>query len=132
MNNKSQWRPGTVMECRGPVSYWVQLESGVIQHRHVDHLREWAPARPTNAGPPVLTASASDHAIMSTSTPTPLAEASSDVPQEQSFLEHTHAESPHGSQEILPPGTTDNTKSVGARRCYPRRQRYPGDRYGFS
>ena len=28
--DKSLWRPGTVMELRGPVSYQVQLESGVF------------------------------------------------------------------------------------------------------
>ena len=58
--DKSLWRPGTVTELRGPVSYQVQLESGVIQHRHVDHLRECVPTRVTNAGPPVVTASASE------------------------------------------------------------------------
>ena len=80
--DKSLWRPGTVTELRGPVSYQVQLESGVIQHRHVDHLREWVPTRVTNAGPPVVTASASDHAVMSTPTPASLAETSSDVPHD--------------------------------------------------
>ena len=92
--DKSLWRPGTVMEQRGPMSYQVQLESGVIQHRHVDHLCEWVPTRVTNAGPPVVTASVSDRAVISTPTPAPLAETSSDVPDEQSFSENTHAESP--------------------------------------
>ena len=128
--DKSQWRPGTVMEKRGPVSYQVELESGVIQHRHVDHLREWVPARVTNAGPPVVTASASDHSVISTPTPASLAETPSDVPHEQSFSENTPAESPHVSQEIPPPVTT--TESAGAHRRYPRRHRYPVDRYGFS
>ena len=52
--DKSQWRTGTVMEQRGLMSYQVQLQSNVIQHRHVDHLHEWVPARVTNAGPPVV------------------------------------------------------------------------------
>ena len=52
--DKSQWRTGTVMEQRGPLSHQVQLWSDVIQHRHVDHLHEWVPARLTNAGPPVV------------------------------------------------------------------------------
>ena len=111
--DKSLWRPGTIMEQRGPVSYQVQLESGVIQRRHVDHLCEWVPARVTNAGPPVVTASASDHAVISTPTPTPLAETSSDVPHEQLFSENTHAESPHISQEISPPATTTVSCSGG-------------------
>ena len=52
--DKSQWRTGTVMEQRRLMSYQVQLQSNVIQHRHVDHLLEWVPARVTNAGPPVV------------------------------------------------------------------------------
>ena len=128
--DKSLWMPGTVIEQRGPVSYQVQLESGVIQHRHVDHLREWVTARVTNAGLPVVTASASDHATISTPTPALLAETSSDVLHKQSFSENTHAESPYGSQEIPPPVTT--TESAEAHHRYPRRHRYPVDRYGFS
>ena len=103
--DKSLWRPGTVMEQRGPVLYQVQVESGVIQHRHVDYLREWVPTRVANAGPPVVTASASDHAVISTPTPALLAETSSDVPDKQSSSENTHAESPHVSQEIPRPVT---------------------------
>ena len=128
--DKSLWRPGTVMELRGPVSYQVQLESGVIQLRHVDHLREWVPARATNAGPSAVTASASDQAVISTPTPASLAETSSDVRHEQSFSENTHAESPHVSQENPPPVTT--TESAEVRHRYPRRHHYPVDRYGFS
>ena len=128
--DKSLWRPGTVMELRGPVSYQVQLESGVIQHRHVDHLREWVPACATNAGPPVVTASTSDHAVISTPTPAPLAETSRDIPQEELFSGNTHAESPHVSQENPPPVTT--TESAEACHRYRRRHRYPVDRYGFS
>ena len=115
---------------RRPVSYQVQLESGVIQHRHVDHLCEWVLAHVTNAGPPVVTASASDHAVISIPTPASLAETSSVVPHEQLFSENTHAESPHVSQENLPPVTT--TESAEAHHRYPRRHRYPVDRYGFS
>ena len=52
--DKSQWRSGTVMEQRGPLSHQVQLRSDVIYHRHVDHLCEWVPAHLTNAGPPLV------------------------------------------------------------------------------
>ena len=119
------------MEQRGPMSYQVQWQSGVIQYRHVDHLREWVPARVTNTGPPVVTALASDHAVISTRTPASLAETSSDVPHEQSFSENTHAESPYGSQKIPPPGTMENTESGEVHHCYHRRHCYPIDRYGF-
>ena len=52
--DKSQWRSGTVMEQRGLMSRQVQSQSDMIHYRHVDHLREWVPARLTNAGPPVV------------------------------------------------------------------------------
>ena len=74
------------MEQRGPVSYQVQLKSGMIQQRHVDHLREWVPAHVINT---------SSTPVISTQTPPSLAEICSDVPHEQLFLEHTHAESSH-------------------------------------
>ena len=77
------------------LSYQVQVKSGVIQQRHVDHLREWVPAHVINTSSPVVTALASDHAVISTQTPPSLAEICSDVPHEQLFLEHTHAESSH-------------------------------------
>ena len=54
-----------------------------MQHRHVDNLREWAPAWVTNASPSGWTASASDHAVMSTQTPASLAEAHSVVPSSE-------------------------------------------------
>ena len=54
MPDKSQWRTGTVMDQRGPMSHQVQLWSDMIQHRHVDHLCKWVPACLTNAGPPVV------------------------------------------------------------------------------
>ena len=103
----------------------------MIQPRHLNHLCEWVPAHVINAGPPVVTASASDHAVILTPTPAPLAETSSNVPHEQSFSKSTHAESPYGSWEIPPLDTMENTESAEARRRYPRRHRYPVDRYGF-
>ena len=36
--DKSIWSPGIIRECRGPVSYLVQLDSGAVQRKHVDHL----------------------------------------------------------------------------------------------
>ena len=40
--------------------------SGSVKQRHVDHLREWVPAHVINASPSVVTALASDHAVIST------------------------------------------------------------------
>ena len=34
------WIPGTIVECKGPLSYLVQISGGRIWHCHIDHLRE--------------------------------------------------------------------------------------------
>ena len=39
--DKSHWAPGTILERRGPVSYAVQLDSGSVSRKHVDHVRVW-------------------------------------------------------------------------------------------
>ena len=33
------WMPGLVVDCKGPLSYVVQLESGLLWRRHIDQLR---------------------------------------------------------------------------------------------
>ena len=38
--HKSKWLPRTVLERRS-VSYRVQIESDLVHHKHVDHLREY-------------------------------------------------------------------------------------------
>ena len=35
-----QWIPGTIIECKGPLSYLVQVAEGRIWKQHVDHLQE--------------------------------------------------------------------------------------------
>ena len=37
--DQSHWLPGTVRERCGPVSYLVELDSGVWCRKHIDHLR---------------------------------------------------------------------------------------------
>lgn len=37
----SHWVPGNILERRGPVSYAVQLDSGAVGRKHVDHIRAW-------------------------------------------------------------------------------------------
>ena len=38
-----KWESAVVMERKGPLSYTVQLNSGVIWRRHIDQLRDGAP-----------------------------------------------------------------------------------------
>ena len=33
------WIPGTIIKARGPLSYMIELETGQIVRRHVDHLQ---------------------------------------------------------------------------------------------
>ena len=35
-----KWESGVVVERKGPLSYMVQLDSGVIWRRHIDQLRD--------------------------------------------------------------------------------------------
>ena len=57
--HKCHWLPGTVRERHRPISYLVEMESGVWCHKHIDHLREIAvasqpqPAKPTPEVAPV-------------------------------------------------------------------------------
>ena len=34
------WLPGVVKECCGPLTYMVEVESGVLWRRHVDHIKD--------------------------------------------------------------------------------------------
>ena len=38
--DKSVWKPGTILERRGPVSYLVQMDGGQMQRKHADHIRK--------------------------------------------------------------------------------------------
>ena len=38
--DKSVWKPGTIVERRGPVSYLVRMFGGQMQRKHVDHIRD--------------------------------------------------------------------------------------------
>lgn len=35
-----KWMQGVVIECTGPLSYVVQMDSGQLSRRHVDQLRD--------------------------------------------------------------------------------------------
>ena len=40
MGSPPKWLPGTVTEVTGPLSYRVELESGISVRRHVDSVRK--------------------------------------------------------------------------------------------
>ena len=35
----SSWIPGIVLDKRGPRSYLIELQTGCVVHRHIDHIR---------------------------------------------------------------------------------------------
>ena len=140
--DKSTWRPGTIRERRGPVSYLVQLDSGEVQRKHVDHLREGTPM-PT---PDPERESPSAEVV---SDETPMADIAGVIPTSTSSddstssvvllgpseapvstdTEEQHEQStpdiqtvPESSEPVVP--TVRNTS-----RRYPQRQRKPTDRY---
>ena len=34
------WVPGVIKECCGPLTYMVEVRSGVLRRRHVDHIKD--------------------------------------------------------------------------------------------
>ena len=50
MREGSRWISGIIAGIQGPVSYLVQVASGDVWHRHVDHIRDGSlHVRPTSA-----------------------------------------------------------------------------------
>ena len=125
--DKSVWKPGTILEHRGPVYYLVQMDGGQIQRKHVEHIREgFAPsavmASEVSTGPST---------VESTARVVPREDAVHEVPDTASVedsmtptLVTEQPEIPHSSETPVPSGP--NCTPV---RTYPRRQRKPVDRF---
>ena len=124
-HDKCHWRPGKVVQRRGPVSYQVQLENGTIHHKHVDHLCEWVPQSVADPLPP----ESQSVDVDITATSKPLVDTPSISPAVQTGEEQRGVDLPDHSQESRVPATTANTNPVVTPRCYPRRQRRPVDRF---
>lgn len=135
--DKSVWKPGTILERRGPVSYLVQLDGGQMQRKHVDHIRE------AFAPPVVITSDDTGSSTVEfTSRAVPQEDAGNAVPDSNSSEESTSSlvvetaptrvseqpESPHssGTPDVASVPRGNNRTSV---RTYPRRQRNPVDRF---
>ena len=110
----------------------VQLESGMIHRKHVDHFREWVqiPTADTDM------ADSESSVIDAYPAPTPLEDASAIAPFMGTSEERPLVDAQDESQ-VPHTGSTDNTNSTAnpsgvTPQRYPRLQRYPMDRFCFS
>ena len=138
--DKSHWLPGTVRERRGPVSYLVELDSGVWGRRHVDHL--WEMFSPTTT--PISDPTSEEENISSgwNSTRPSLSEPS-DSSSEERAGDTLTTSSLETQSSITPSPTVASTTSTSSGTIvvqedvpsqsssvhYPRRYRRPVDRF---
>ena len=98
-----KWLPGVVVERKGPLSYVVQMKSGVLWRRHIDQLSE-------------LSNSAND---------------SDDLAEPGFEPEETNSDPvPETEQNGAPPEEPPETEADSVRR-YPSRIRNPPTMYGY-
>ena len=147
--DKSTWSPGTIRERRGPVSYLVQLDSGAVQRKHVDHLREWTPV-PTMTTPdsegdsPTAESMSKEFSVVDTSSVVPHSAMSDDSTSEDVLVgpsdvsvtadvDESHGQS-MGMPETVPEASSSPVVSSDRNtpRRYPQRQRRPTDRYTYT
>ena len=113
-----KWVPGVVIERKGPLSYTIQTESGMLWRRHIDQLRELATSTANSAVSPEE--STSPYEIVG--------------PSRTSDLEHEpEADAPpEEPEEFLPdePPPPEEETETETERSYPQRTRKTPDRYG--
>ena len=146
--DKSIWSPGIIRERYGPVSFLVQLESGAVQRKHMDHLQEWAPI-PKVTTPDLETESLTAEFV---SDGMPVGDTSSLVPHSVGLVDSTSedllvgsevpvftdTEEPHGQFTGVPESMpkSSSTPVVSSERntshCYPQHQRKPTERYMYT
>ena len=137
--HKCHWLPGTVRERHGPISYLVEMESGVWCHKHIDHLREIAvalqpqPAKPTLEVAPVPCVSIPTSPLVESSDSSSevrigdTAGASSREPPSSTTLSTTVV--PSSSSTTGPTVVAVDMSSQFSSTRYPRQQRRPVDRF---
>ena len=115
-----KWVPGVVIERKGPLSYTIQTESGMLWRRHIDQLRK-------------LSTSTANSAVSSEESTLPY-----DIggPSHTNDPEHEpEADAPHEEPEELPPEEPpppeeETETETETEKSYPQRSRKPPDRYG--
>ena len=113
-----QWMPGLVVDRKGPLSYVIQLDSGMLWRRHIDQLR---------LGP--------DHVVRGGSGTETLAEEPLVIEDDDAVTDDSHSAldpdseqtaSAHTSENPTAPAVSPSTSPV---RRYPTRERRPPERY---
>ena len=125
---KSAWKPGTILERRGPVSYLVQMDGGQMQRKHVDHIGE------VFTPPAVITSEVATgpSTIQSASRAVPREDAGDEMPDTNHVEDSMPVTEP---PEVPPPSEVPDVPSVprgpnrNPVRTYPRRQRKPVERF---
>lgn len=108
---KGSWRSGVIKSRTGPVSYSIQLDSGELWRRHVDHIKGLG----TQTGSSQDNSStAMEHEFYDYSSPS-----AAMVPSAESTLPRTE----NGPQQAIPPSNS--------LRRYPQRNRRPVDRFTY-
>ena len=122
-----RWLQGTVIERKGPLSYLVQLASGTVWRRHVDHMLESvdSPLEETVTPEPVTPELEELPRLpLSPSTPVP----SPTVPvAEQPAISTNKASTPEHAPEIADHHQPESVQTPPRR--YPQRQRHPPERF---
>ena len=123
-----KWTPGVIVERKGPLSYVVQVNSGLLWRRHVDQIRERIGAVTT---PAKLTTPVSAQAVLS-----PFDIGGSDpehVPDSPITNERNSdaapPEEPSDSETVTETDTVPETETEPVRR-YPQRVRHAPQMYG--
>ena len=119
------WLQGTIIERKGPLSYLVQLTSGAVWRRHIDHILESvdSPQEEPVTPEPVISVpeelpSPSSIPVDVTPPTVPVTEQSDISTDETAVSEPAPVLTDHQSETVQTPP-----------RCYPQRQHRPPERY---
>ena len=121
-----KWLPAVVVECKGPLSYVVQLESGMLWRRHIDQLQVTGDC-PTDVSAP----KANQESLLmddGDTSPEVLNDSPSEIPNSSPSTESSNPGGETVAGEHSP--TTENSSdSTTPRRRYPQRERRPPVRF---
>ena len=112
--------PGVVIERKGPLSYTVQTESGMLWRRHIDQLRK-------------LSKSTANSAVSSEESTSPYdigGRSHTNDPEDEPEADVPHEEPEELPPEEPPPPEEETETEAETEKSYPQRARKPPDRYG--
>ena len=123
-----RWVLGTVVERRGPLSYLVQVATGVLWRRHIDHLLETADSPQEETAEQNATPDLGNP--VSYSPPlTPPGDVPAVVPATESPSTLTETAALSDNQELAQESSNSSPITTPPPRRYPQRVRKPPDRF---